>query len=73
MAKILDGWHTVGDCRVYVEDGCVRYGSTTNRYGSPVSGHPFRRSDRYRCWENCTGITLTAFRALVYRGRGQIM
>jgi hypothetical protein len=58
-----DGWHKIAGYDVYVESNCVRYGICKWK---GVTTYPYRKS-RYGGWDNCSGISIEAFRAGVRR------
>lgn len=68
MKKINDGWHKIAGYDVYVEGGRVLRGTKTDYNGYEVSAYPYRRNARYGGWDNCSGLTVSAFSAGVRRG-----
>ena len=66
MAKktIMDGWHTICGCEVYVEDGKIIRGMKEDRNHSKVPAWVYRYNSRERVWvREYGGITVAAFRA----------
>lgn len=61
---IKDGWHVIAGYRVYVENGCVQHGLTSD---GQRTTWPYRKS-KYGGWDNDKGLTVDAFRAGVARG-----
>lgn len=62
--KIKAGWHILMGYDVYVENGRVLYGVTSDGQ-RPI--YPFR-SVRTGGWDNESGLTVDAFRAGIRRG-----
>ena len=61
--KINDGWHIVSGYEVYVEDGKVLRGLSSDKQRTV---YPFRAVRDG--WDNDSGLTVAAFRAGVRRG-----
>lgn len=77
MKKVIDGWHAICGYNVYVEDGRVMRGVSGGQ--NPTTTYPYRTHYEWHDdiggkkrvangWDNCSGITVDAFRAGVRRG-----
>lgn len=64
---IKDGWHTIQGYRVYVENGFILRGMKLDYNGSLVPAWPYRAC-RTGGWDNCTGLSVSAFSAGARRG-----
>ena len=60
-----DGWHLIYGYRIYVENNRVMRGILGTGYRQ-CSAYPYRRSGSG--WNQCCGVTVSAFRAGVARG-----
>lgn len=70
MAKVKDGWHTVGRYDVWVENGRVQR-AVKKTFGDDGSGtlYPYRwMGHPYNGLVNTTGITLSALRSGLRHG-----
>lgn len=65
MSKIKDGWHMIKGYRVYVKDGRVLRGVSSQDWQQRATW-PYRAGRS--CWTNVSGITVDAFRSGVRRG-----
>ena len=61
-----NGWHQVLGYTVYVEDNLVLRGILGSG-NAQRTAYPYR-ADRNGGWNNCSGLTVSAFRAGVARG-----
>lgn len=65
MSKIKDGWHVIKGYRVYVKDGRVLRGVSSQDWRQRTTW-PYQA--KYNCWTNVVGISVEAFRSGVRRG-----
>lgn len=65
MKKILDGWHIILGYKVYVKHGCIMRG-ILGEGNAQKTAYPYRVS-KYGGWDNCSGLSVDAFRAGVKR------
>lgn len=70
-----NGWHVIAGWQVYVKDNCVTHGVKPDNNNNLVPAYPYRKRWRYSFgkryqdgWDNCTGLTVSAFKSGVYRG-----
>lgn len=68
MNTIKDGWHTLAGHKVWVENGRVLRGISTDHNGSQVTVYPYRASRQDNGWDNDSGISVGAFRSGIQRG-----
>ena len=52
-----NGWHMIMGFKIYVEDNKVLRGIDDNR-----TVYPYRWDNRLKCWNECSGISVSAFR-----------
>lgn len=64
---IKDGWHKICGWEVWVEDGYVLRGTCGDRNNSRITVYPYRKASDGG-WDNCSGLSVNAFRAGVNRG-----
>lgn len=60
-----DGWHKVFSRDVWVKDNKVMRGLSYDRQRTVW---PYRWDNKLCCWNECVGISVSAFRAGVNRG-----
>ena len=66
-ATMKDGWRDICGYEVWVEDGKIMRGMVKDRNGSKVAAWPYRAC-KTGGWSNCSGLSVDAFRAGVWRG-----
>lgn len=75
MKMISDGWHTICGYEVFVEDGCIIRG-VVGSGNAQKTAYPYRQCWSFNGlgerhpdgWDNCSGLSVDAFRAGVRRG-----
>lgn len=63
-----DGWHVIAGYNVYVEDDKITHGTLGEGTSNYRTAWPYRWDNKYNAWNNCTRLTVAAFRAGVKRG-----
>lgn len=63
-----DGWHNIAGYNVFVEGDKITHGTLGEGTRNYRTAWPYRWDNKYNAWNNCTGLTVAAFRAGVKRG-----